>query len=93
MLQLLNGDCLELMKTLPDKSVDLFLCDLPYGCFTTGYKSGAPTDVRVSGGKDTPTACAWDITIDLNAFWVQVKRHCKDDHTPVMMFCSTKFGF
>jgi DNA modification methylase len=28
---LLNGDCLELMKTLPDKSVDLFICDLPYG--------------------------------------------------------------
>jgi DNA modification methylase len=28
---LLNGDCLELMKTLPDKSVDIFICDLPYG--------------------------------------------------------------
>jgi len=28
---LLKGDCLELMKTLPDKSVDLFICDLPYG--------------------------------------------------------------
>lgn len=33
---LLNGDCLELMKTLPDKSIDLFLCDLPYGCLTGG---------------------------------------------------------
>ena len=26
-----NGDCLDLMKELPDKSVDLFICDLPYG--------------------------------------------------------------
>ena len=26
-----NGDCLEMMKTLPDKSIDLFICDLPYG--------------------------------------------------------------
>jgi len=26
-----NGDCLELIKTLPDKSVDLLICDLPYG--------------------------------------------------------------
>ena len=26
-----NGNCLELMKTLPDKSIDLFICDLPYG--------------------------------------------------------------
>lgn len=25
------GDCLELMKGLPDKSIDLFICDLPYG--------------------------------------------------------------
>jgi site-specific DNA-methyltransferase (adenine-specific) len=30
-MDLRNGDCLELMKTLPDKSVDLFICDLPYG--------------------------------------------------------------
>ncbi len=26
-----NGNCLELMKKLEDKSVDLFICDLPYG--------------------------------------------------------------
>ena len=26
-----NGNCLELMKNLDDKSVDLFICDLPYG--------------------------------------------------------------
>ena len=28
---LLNGDCLELMKDIEDKSVDLIFCDLPYG--------------------------------------------------------------
>jgi len=26
-----QGDCLELMKDIPDKSVDMVLCDLPYG--------------------------------------------------------------
>lgn len=26
-----QGDCLELMKEIPKKSVDLILCDLPYG--------------------------------------------------------------
>ena len=31
MIQLLRGDCLELMKDIPDKSVDMILCDLPYG--------------------------------------------------------------
>ena len=33
-LQLLHGDCLELMKDIPDKSVDMILCDLPYGTTT-----------------------------------------------------------
>jgi DNA modification methylase len=26
-----QGDCLEVMKQIEDKSVDLILCDLPYG--------------------------------------------------------------
>lgn len=30
------GDCLEVMKEIPDKSVDMILCDLPYG--TTACK-------------------------------------------------------
>ena len=36
MWELLEGDCLELMPTLEDKSVDMILCDLPYG--TTACK-------------------------------------------------------
>lgn len=36
MIQLLHGNCLELMKDIPDKSVDMILCDLPYG--TTACK-------------------------------------------------------
>lgn len=36
MIQLMHGDCLELMKTIPDKSVDLVLTDVPYG--TTACK-------------------------------------------------------
>lgn len=31
MIKLLQGDCLELMKDIPDGSVDMILCDLPYG--------------------------------------------------------------
>lgn len=27
----LHGDCLKLMKDIPDKSIDMILCDLPYG--------------------------------------------------------------
>lgn len=35
-MELLQGDCLELMKNIPDKSIDMILCDLPYG--TTACK-------------------------------------------------------
>ncbi len=31
-----EGDCLQIMPTLPDKSIDMILCDLPYG--TTACK-------------------------------------------------------
>lgn len=34
--KILHGDCLELMKDIPDKSIDMILCDLPYG--TTACK-------------------------------------------------------
>ena len=35
-IKLLLGDCLERMKEIPDKSIDMILCDLPYG--TTACK-------------------------------------------------------
>ena len=31
MIELHHGDCLEIMKDIPDKTVDMILCDLPYG--------------------------------------------------------------
>jgi len=36
MIQLYQGDCLELMKNIPDNYIDMILCDLPYG--TTACK-------------------------------------------------------
>jgi len=35
-MKLIQGDCLEVMKKIPDKSIDMILCDLPYG--TTACK-------------------------------------------------------
>jgi len=91
-LQLLHGDCLELMKTLPDKSIDLFVCDLPYGCLTGG--AGKEKASRKEKGNEGVIAgCSWDVPIDLEAFWIQVKRLCKNAHTPVLMFCTAKFGY
>jgi site-specific DNA-methyltransferase (adenine-specific) len=85
------------MKDLSANSVDLIICDLPYGCLTTGN----PTRRRFIKGKDTGTLithetigqCSWDIKIDLEAFWKEVRRIRKDDHTPTIHFCTTKFGY
>ena len=44
MIQLYNGDCLEVMKTLPDNSIDLILCDLPYGITSISWDSIIPYD-------------------------------------------------
>ena len=79
-----------MMKKMPDKSIDLFLCDLPYGCLS-GRAIGNTAEKKKVWSGDA-MGCAWDIPIDLEQFWVQVKRLAKDDHTPVLMFCSTKFG-
>lgn len=41
-LYLMNGDCLELMRNIPDKSVDMVLCDLPYGTTNCKWDSIIP---------------------------------------------------
>lgn len=30
--QIYNGDCLEVMEKIDDQTIDMILCDLPYGC-------------------------------------------------------------
>ena len=91
-LTLHHGDCLEIMKSIPDKSVDLIICDLPYGCLTGG--GGQEKAKRKEAGSgDHIAGCSWDIKIDLKAFWEQVKRIRKSDHSPCIHFCTTKFGY
>lgn len=43
--QLMQGDCLELMKSIPDASVDMILCDLPYGTTQNKWDSVIPLDL------------------------------------------------
>lgn len=44
-MQLMQGDCLELMKSIPDASVDMILCDLPYGTTQNKWDSVIPLDL------------------------------------------------
>lgn len=42
MHKLMMGDCLDLMKEIPDGSVDMILCDLPYGTTQNKWDSVIP---------------------------------------------------
>jgi len=67
--EIFNADCLEKMKDIPEKSINLIVCDLPYG----------------------ETNCGWDCIIDLEKFWIELKRILKPNGQ-CLFFCSTKFG-
>ena len=41
-IELIKGDCLEVMKDIPDKSIDMILCDLPYGTTACKWDSVIP---------------------------------------------------
>lgn len=43
-IKLINDDCLTAMRSIPDKSVALILCDLPYGVTSMPWDSEIPLD-------------------------------------------------
>lgn len=43
-LKLIKGNCLDVMKDIPDCSVDMILCDLPYGITQNKWDSVIPFD-------------------------------------------------
>lgn len=54
------GDCLEVMKSIPDGSVDLILCDLPYG--TTRNKWDSIIDLNALW-YEYKRVCCWAIVL------------------------------
>ena len=61
-----NGDCLELLKTIPDKSIDLILTDPPYGVIK---------GLLIDGWKNKTTN--WDVVIDTEKLFEQFNRILK----------------
>lgn len=61
------GDCLEQMNNIDDQSVDLILCDLPYGT----------TDRSGTEKKKGNRLLEWDNVIPLDKLWEQYKRVLK----------------
>jgi len=61
------GDCLEEMNKIADESVDLILCDLPYGT----------TDRKGVEEKGNNRLLKWDTVIPLDLLWEQYRRILK----------------
>ena len=64
-IELWHGDCLELMKNIPDGSVDMVLIDPPYGTV-----NGMPID----GWKRKQDCAKWDFTIDTEMMFAEISR-------------------
>ena len=101
-IRLVLGDCIEKMKDISSASVDLIICDLPYGCLATQQntnkklntiRNGIITGPRAQTETGLLSGCAWDIKINLEKFWEEAKRILKNEHCPVIHFCTTKFGY
>jgi DNA modification methylase len=75
-VNLQQGNWEELVKDIPDKSVDLIFSDLPYASKTFGKC----------------VDCKWDTPIDLDKLWIEIKRIRRDDHVPIFMCCNMKFA-
>ena len=67
------GDCLELMKQIPDKSIDLVLTDPPYGIFKPMGKDGAMGNFSGMG----QDASEWDKAPSQEVF-DEIKRIAKN---------------
>lgn len=73
-INLLQGDCLIEMNKIADGSVDLILCDLPYGT----------TDRQGVENKGSNRLLKWDTVIPLDQLWEQYRRILKPLGTVVL---------
>ena len=74
MFQLYLGNCLVEMKNIAEDSIDLILCDLPYG---TTDRSGVDK-------KGNNRILGWDTVIPLDELWQQYRRVLKPTGTVVL---------
>lgn len=77
-VQLLKGDCLELMKDLPNESIDMILCDPPY---LMNYQSGRRKDKFKKIDNDVD---AYELIKETLKESYRVMK----DNTSIYMFCS-----
>ena len=74
MIELLNIDCMEYMKTLPDKAFDLAIVDPPYGINAAADKRGGKQHGAAAAPSKSYGAKTWDAAIPPPKYFQEVKR-------------------
>lgn len=76
---IIQGDCLEVMKNIPDKSVDLVIADPPYG---VNYDGGVTNDIKREKLVNDDTADLYQ------KIYPEIYRILKDDGTAYIFYAS-----
>jgi site-specific DNA-methyltransferase (adenine-specific) len=82
MIKLYNDDCFNILSSIDDNSVDLILCDLPYG---TTDRHG------VSKTKNGSRMLKWDNILDLTKLWDEYKRIINKTHGVIVLTADQPF--
>jgi DNA modification methylase len=86
-MELYKGDCLEIMKDFPDKSIDMILCDLPYG--VTQNKKDITID-DVVGYETIPTKILNPLRDFINLNYDVLIQYWNDEISTKQMILSIK---
>lgn len=79
---LYEGDCLEEMKKIEDGTINLILCDLPYGTTDRHGLETKPKENRLF---------SWDSIIPLDKLWDQYERILNKDNGVVVLTADQPF--
>jgi len=88
--KIIQGDCLEIMKEISDKSIDLILTDPPYNISRQNkifrdYRSGKRGDINMDFGK-------WDYSFRIEPFLQESKRVLKDSGSIIVWTSEQLYG-
>jgi DNA modification methylase len=78
-INLMHGDCLEMMQLIPDGSVDAIICDPPYGTM-----KGAALDGWEGNKTD------WDVAIKTDAMFLECNRVLRTNGA-LLLFCQEPY--
>lgn len=70
--KIINADCMDILKQLPDKSIDLVLTDPPYGIGIDGQKASISNNPKHNRKEHTQKN--WDISIPSKEVFEEITR-------------------